>query len=164
MVGCQDKAAIAELEAFKTQAEVEDQNKALLKRLFDEINNGNFENFGEVYASDYTVYIPSNNPKPMSLEEAMEYMKPVFEAFPDMNWNIQDIIANGDKVIVRSIVTGTHKGDMQGIPATGIKVNVGCIVIYRLQDGKIVEEWAEEDNLGMMMQLGMELKPKEGEK
>jgi steroid delta-isomerase-like uncharacterized protein len=164
MVGCQDKEAMAELEEFKAQAALEEQNKELVKRYFEEFNKGNFEIFEEVYASDYTAYIPSNNPKPMSLEEATEYMMPVFEAFPDMNWDIQDIIANGDKVIVRSIVTGTHKGDMQGIPATGIKVNVGCIVIYRLQDGKIVEEWAEEDMLGMMMQLGMELKPKEGEK
>jgi len=81
-----------------------------------------------------------------------------WRVFPDLILDIQDIIAKGDKVIVRSINTGTHEGDFQGIPATGRKVKGGEIVILRMQDGKVVEERAESDMLGVMIQIGMELK------
>ena len=164
MVGCQDKEAMAELEQFKAQAAVEEQNKEVVKGYIEEMNKGNTEAVKEFFAPDFAHYIPSNNPKPMSLEEAEESLKPIFEAFPDFVWNIEDIIATGDKVIVRFVFRGTHEGEFMGIPPTGKKVEVGGIGISRIENGKIVEDWEDADVFGWMMQLGMELKPKEGEK
>jgi len=161
MVGCQDKAAMAELEEFKAKAEVEEQNKELVKRFWEEFNKGNAEIFQELFSPDYAYYAPSNSPTPMSREEIMEFMKTFFEAFPESIWSIEDLIAAGDKVIVRFIYRGTHEGEFLGIPATGNKVEMGGIIITRIENGKVVEEREDFDMLGMMMAIGMELKPKE---
>jgi predicted ester cyclase len=167
MVGCQDKEAMAELEEFKAQAEVEEKNKEIVKRVLEELNKGkagNVEVYDELFAPDYKLHVPSMNPKPISLEEILEYLKLVFEAFPDSVWSIEDLIAAGDKVIFRLVYMGTHEEEFMGLPPTGNKVECGQIVITRIENGKIVEDRKEYDQLGFMHQLGMELKPKEGEK
>ena len=79
------------------------------------------------------------------------------------NPQIEDLIAAGDKVIVRFIYRGTHEGEFLGVPATGNKVEMGGIIITRIENGKIIEDRDESDMLGFMQQLGMELKPKEKE-
>ena len=163
MVGCQDNAAMAELEAFKAQAAVEEQNKEIVKRFWEEFNKGNAEIFQELFSLDYAYYAPSDSPTPMSREEIMEFMKTFFEAFPESIWSIEDLIAAGDKVIVRFIYRGTHEGEFLDIPATGNKVEMGGIIITRIENGKIVEDRDESDMFGFMQQLGMELKPKEKE-
>jgi steroid delta-isomerase-like uncharacterized protein len=163
-VGCQDKEAMAELEEYRAQAEVEEQNKELVKRTIDELNKGNTEIYKELCAPEYKLYSPSFSPNPMSLEEVMEYLKIVIKAFPDANWGIEELFAAGDRVILWNIFSGTHEGEFQGIPPTGNKVEVSSIIILRIQNGKIVEEREEADMLGAMMQIGMELKPKETEK
>ena len=84
--------------------------------------------------------------------------------FPDRSSSAEDIIAKGDKVIVRSIVRATYEGDVEDFSVTGKKIEVEGIEITRVENGKIVESWASADNLVMMQQLGYELKPKEGEK
>jgi C-1 hydroxylase len=158
MVGCQDK------EAMRAQGVVEEANKEIVKCVFEEMNKGNIEIINELYAPDYGYYSPSNNPKPMSREETIEFLKMVLKAFPDVNWRIKEIIAKDDRVIVRFIVTGTHHEEFQGILATGNKIEVSTILIWRIINSKIVEEREEANILGMMQQLGMELKPKEEEK
>jgi steroid delta-isomerase-like uncharacterized protein len=99
----------------------------------------------------------------MSREETIEFIKMVFMAFPDVNWNVKELSAIGDRVIVWNIVTGTHEGEFQGIPGTGNKIEVSSILMLRIRNGKIIEEREEADMLGLMQQLGMELKPKEEE-
>ena len=161
---CQNKAEKAELEAMKTHATVEEQNKEIVKGYIDEFNKGNVEILNEVCAPDYRFYVPSNSPKFMSREEIIEILKMFLVAFPDFNWSIEDTIAEGDKVVTRFIMRGTHKGEWQGIPPTGNKVETSAIFITSIENGKIVEDREEENSLGFMMQLGMELKPKEAEK
>ncbi|HWV48390.1 MAG TPA: ester cyclase [Microbacterium sp.] len=75
-------------------------------------------------------------------------------AFPDLAPQLQDLIAEGDKVVARFVVTGTHTGDFLGMPPTGRAFSYDEITIVRFRDGKIVEHWAEMDSLGMMQQLG----------
>jgi len=152
---------MAELEEMKAQADVEEQNKEVVKGYIEEINKGNAEVFKEFCAPEYAFYNPSNSPKPLSREETIEFHKMVHRAFPDANWSVEELFAVGDRVIVWNIVTGTHEGEFQGIPATGNKIEVSSILMLRIQNGKIVEEREEADILGMMMQLGMELKTKE---
>ncbi len=164
MVGCQDKEAMAELEEFKAQAEVEEQNIAIVKHFFEELNKGTAEVWKEVCAPDFAFYSPSEETESASLEETVDAFKLNFKGIPDMNWVIDDLIATGDKIIARSSITGTHSGEWFGIPATGNKINIGVIEIWHMKDGKCVEVRAMFDERRMMEQLGMEFKPKEGEK
>ncbi|UCE43105.1 MAG: ester cyclase [Candidatus Aminicenantes bacterium] len=161
MVGCQDKAALAELEEFKAQKEVEEQNKALMHKSFEEWNKGNSEFFMEATTPAYVYYSPSGNPNPNSREDAVESVKLFRKGFPDISFSIEDIIAAGDITITRYVIRGTHEGEFMDIHATGKKIEVSGIIISRIENGKWVEEWEEMDTLGLMQQLGMELKPKE---
>jgi steroid delta-isomerase-like uncharacterized protein len=159
--GCQDKAAMAELEEFKAQAEVEEQNKEIVRKGFKLCDEGNIEGLMETLAPNSLWYNPSNSPAPMSKEELRELLVMFYNAFSERNQKIEEIMAVGDKVIARVIAINTHTGEYRGIPATGKKVEYSSIMIFSLEDGKIVEVREDVDKLGRMMQLGMELKPKE---
>jgi len=159
-VGCQDKAAMAELEAMKAEAAVEEQNEALIRNFLKEIDAGNWEMFREVLADEYKLYFPSNAPA-ISKEEQISDVYSNLKSFPKWEHEIKDLIAKGDQVVVHIIDKTTHEGEFQSIPATGKKVEFGNIIIFRIKDGKIIEAVQEADVLGWMMQLGMELKPKE---
>ena len=163
-ISCQNQEAMAELEEFKAQAEVEEQNKALVNRMYEAFSTGDFEAYKEVVAPEYVWYFPSRSTKPVSREETIEFVKMLRNAFPDITYSIEELIAVEDRVISRFIVRGTHEGEYQGIPATGNKIEVSGIVMTRIENGKIVEDKEELDALGLMMQLDMELKPKEEEK
>jgi len=163
MVGCQDKEAMAELEEMKAQAEVEEQNKALVQRILEEGDKSGATILDEVCTSDYKMYFPSNA-EPINLEEHKELWQAFIVAFPDLTHRIDEFIAEGDMVSTRETLSGTHKGEFQGIPPTGKKFEFSAICIWRFSDGRLAEYWSDGDILGLMMQLGMELKPKEGDK
>ena len=76
-------------------------------------------------------------------------------AFPDIQFTIEDLIAEGDKIVTRYTARGTHRGDLQGIPPTGRQVTVTGIIISRFANGKFVEGWLDFDALGMLQQLGV---------
>jgi steroid delta-isomerase-like uncharacterized protein len=158
---CQNKAEKAELEKFRTQAKVEEQNKEIVNRAWEASSKGDFETLKELGTPEYLWYLPSNSTKPISREEAIEKAKRLHRAFPDISFSVKELIAIGDKVISRYTLRGTQQGEFAGIPATGNKVEISGIMISRIENGKIVEEKEEWDMLGFMQQLGMELKPKE---
>ena len=158
--GCQDKESVAELESLKSKTKTEQQNKALIEKMIRELNKGNIESYKQICSTDYLCYSPSATQKPKSLEETIEFGKTLFSAFPDANYTIKDIFVDGDRVIVWNIFSGNHEKEYLGIPATGNKVKVSSILIFRIQNGKIIEEREEADMLGAMMQLGMQLMPK----
>jgi len=79
----------------------------------------------------------------------------LFTAFPDLHGTIEDLIAEGDKVVDRMTCEGTHQGMFMGAPPTGKRVKWSFIDINRIVDGKIVEHWAEVDTMGIMQQLGL---------
>jgi len=160
IIGCRDKAAMSELQKFKAQAKVEEQNKEIVKRFFEGLNKGNNKIMDELYAPEYSWYYSSTTPKPMTREETIEFFGMFLKAFPDANWTIQGLFPVGDRVIAWLTVRGSHKGEFQGILATGNKVEFNGFDMFRIQNGKIVEEREETDMLGFMQQLGMELKPK----
>ena len=160
MVACQDKAAMAELEEFKAQTAVEEQNKEIVRQLYEAIDEQNFETILELIAPDGVGHIPGV-PEAVPLEAVTQVIKSYYEAFPDSTHDIKAVIAEGDMVVIRFTQVSTHTGDFEGIPPTGNKISVECQHTLRLANGKVAEVWSVEDNLGMMMQLGMELKPKE---
>ena len=162
MVGCQDKEAMAELEAMKVQAEVEEQNKALAMRYYEAWFKGDIEALKEIFSPDFVWHTGSG--QDISLEETIESLKQQMLMFPDRTVSIIDTIVTGDKAVLRYIFKATHEGDIEGFPATGNKVEIGGVQIVRVENGIIVESWEVSDMLSFYQQLGMELKPKEGEK
>ncbi len=159
--GCQDKAALAEFDALKAQIELENQNKALVNRYVETFNTGNYEALTELLSPDYAVYSPSGYPEPSSRETLIENYKGASEAFPEFTWRIEDIVAAEDKVVMRIIAKVNYKGDVPGLPKTSKEIEFSMISILRIRNGKIIEEWQEDDQLGFVRQLGMELKPVE---
>jgi predicted ester cyclase len=95
------------------------------------------------------------SPQPISgIEPAKQLMVAYTSAFPDLQTTTEDLFAEGDRVAIRNIWRGTHQGVFQGIPPTGSHVTFTSIDIYRFVGGKIAEQWAAIDTLGLMQQLG----------
>jgi steroid delta-isomerase-like uncharacterized protein len=156
--GCADKESQAKLAELKTRTELEARNIELIKTLATEGDKGNMDIFNKVYAPDSKFYFPSNNAKPMSREDEMAMAKAFFAALPDMKHEITDIFAVQDKVVMRFVLHGTQKAELEGIPPTGKRLAVSAISVFRIKDGLVIEEREEADMLGMYQQLGMELK------
>ena len=161
---CQNKVEKAELEKFRAQAKVEEENKAVVNRMWEAWNKGDIDTIKELMAPEFVRYIPSNSIDIRSPEERVAFIKAHHIAFPDANINIEELYADGDRVIYRFIMRGTHQGEWKGVPATWNKFEMSGIGILRIENGKVVELREEPDRLGRMMQLGMELKPKEVKK
>jgi steroid delta-isomerase-like uncharacterized protein len=107
----------------------------------------------EVLAADAQIYVPGTA-GPMSREDYKRFLGQFYQAFPDLQVTIDDEIAGQDKVAARWTIRGQHQGDFQGLPATGKSITLTGIAIWRMVDGKAVEEWVEWDALGLMQQLG----------
>jgi predicted ester cyclase len=133
-----------------------EQNKALVRRLMEEVfNRGNISLVDELVAPDFVEHeeLPPGIPPG---RESVKQLSPIFHgAFPDFKITIDDIIAEGDKVVVRSTWSGTHKGEFMGIAPTGKSASFGVIDAIRIAGGKVVEHWGQMDNLRMMQQLGV---------
>jgi len=131
-----------------------EENKVIARRSIEQINKRDWATFMELHAPDL-VYHGPGTPKPLRREEMVQLLRMNYEtAFPDGRVTIEDMIAEADKVVIRMTLKGTHKGDYQGIPATGKEVTHTAIVILRIAGGKIVEAWEECDELSFMQQLG----------
>ncbi len=161
LFGCRDNQANAELDAMKAKAEVEEQHKELAKLYVETFNKKDFEAFLELLSPDYAIYSPSGYPEPTSREKLIENYKGALNVFSELTWSIEDLIASGDKVVIRFVVRGTYTGNIPDIPVAGKEVKFSMITIIRIENGKVVEEWQEDDQLGLVRQLGLELKPKE---
>ena len=167
LVGCKEKEAVAELEAMKAQAAVEEQNKELIRQYYAEFDSGNrgeIDKFIDKFISPNCVIHFPGGIDISGVNAIIEYYVGANKAFPDTVHTIDDVIAEGDKIAFRATTKGTHQGEFMGIQPTGNAITVTFDGILHIQDGKIVEWWSEYDALGLMQQLGMELKPKEGEK
>jgi predicted ester cyclase len=88
------------------------------------------------------------------LENVTEVLRGFISAIPDLHATEQDMVAEGDTVVVRLVVEGTHQGNLLGIPATGRRVRWDAVDIYRLSDGKIAEEWAADDSTAILYEVG----------
>ena len=163
MVGCQDKEAMAELEAMKAQAEMVAKNEAAVRYLLEETDKMNYAAWDEVYSPDYVARF-AGTPKSLNLEEHKRANRSLYVAFPDLKHEINDIVAEPDRAVFYVTLTGTHKGEFMGIPPTGKKIKYAALGWLRFSEGKIIEGYAMADMQSLMQQLGMELKPKEKEK
>jgi steroid delta-isomerase-like uncharacterized protein len=133
-----------------------EQNKTLVGRWWEALDQGTaLQMIGETYASDYILHDPSL-PQPVhGVEGVRAFVTSVLAAFPDAQYTIEELIAENDKVVQYITVRGTHQAEFQGIPATGRQISVWIMVISRIANGKIVEEWQLFDALGMLQQMGV---------
>jgi steroid delta-isomerase-like uncharacterized protein len=132
---------------------LQEQNKATAKRAFEEIlSRGRFELATQLYAKDFINHGIHSN---ASLEEDQAALKGWHQAFPDVVVVPEKLIAEDDLVTIYWVARGTNTGTGNGLPATGKKVELAGITIWRLVDGKIKEEWSAFDQLSMMQQLGL---------
>ena len=159
-VGCTDNAAQTALADVRAQVELEARNIEVIKTLFAELDKGNVGAYQKYYAPDARYFFPSNSPTPMSRDDEIAQERMMIAAFPDLKFQITDIFAVKDRVVVTFTAQATHKGELQGIPATGNKATISAICLFRLKDGLVVEEVEEADMIGFYQQLGMELRPK----
>lgn len=129
-----------------------EENKAVIRRLFEEVMKGNLTVADELIAEEYAQH------SVFGIPDGREGFKQFFMAFaaavPDAHFVIEDMIAESDKVVTRLTVTGTQTGTLQGLPPTGKTFSMKGIDIFRLVDGRIVEHWDAVDQLGMLQQLG----------
>jgi steroid delta-isomerase-like uncharacterized protein len=161
LVSCQNNQSKKELENFRAQLILEEQNQILVKQVFDRWNQQDETVYTELYSQDYSYFAPANNTEKLTREEEASFTKQVWSAFPDIKWNIEEMIASGNSVMIRWTVTATHEGEYLGLPPTGNKCESGGVWITHIKEGKLVEVREEVDVLGWMEQLGMELKMKE---
>lgn len=132
----------------------ENPNKAVVRRVVDEVwNAGNLDAVDELYAADYIDHTPLPG-QAQGIEGVRETVTAFRSAFPDMELTVEDMVAEGDTVVTRFTATATHQAEFAGIAPTGNSVEVGGILISRLADGKIAEEWENFDELGLLTQLG----------
>jgi steroid delta-isomerase-like uncharacterized protein len=133
-----------------------DENKAIIHRYFAEAwNRGDLSVLDEIVSPKYM----NHNQAIPGLPPGPEGLKPIFaafrQAFPDLQYTVEDQIAQGDIVVTRWTLHGTHLGEFMGIPATAKPVNVTGIQVERIIDRKITEHWRQSDDLGLMYQLGV---------
>ena len=116
-------------------------------------NAGDVAGYLDLYAEDAVLhYLPPELPG--SLAGARLFYGMFLNAFPDIHVGVADIFVEGDRAVVRFTVTGTHQGELIGIPAIGKSIAVSGITILRFAGGSCVERWSELDMMGLMTQIG----------
>jgi steroid delta-isomerase-like uncharacterized protein len=131
-----------------------EDNKALARRGFEEtLNQRNLTVLDELHVHDFMYHSPSRTIQ--GREPFKQFMSMLLTTFPDLHVSIEDVIGEGDRVVVRFTLRGTHQGELMGIAPTGKQVAMTGISIIRVANGKFLEEWANTDWLGLLQQLGV---------
>ena len=130
-----------------------EDNKALFRRWCEVISQNRLDRVEEIIAPDEV-----DHARPPGIPSGLEGVKQLFTllhtAFPDLQIDIEDLIAEGDKVVGRVTARGTHQGEFMGIAPTGKSVSFNAIDVVRIAGGQIVERWSQADNLALLQQLG----------
>jgi len=127
-----------------------EQNKATISRVYEAVvNQRKLSLIDEIYTTDYVFHM-AGMPDIQGAKGFKQFLAMYFAAFPDIHWTLEDIFAEGDKVVTRATIVGTHQEEFMGIPPTLKRVTITAIVIHRLASGKVVEDWGEADFLGLM--------------
>jgi len=134
-----------------------EENKALVRKFYEEIDKGNINAMDEFVAENYI----DHNPPPFGIAPGLEGLKQAFSIFQEATpgyHRIEDMIAEGDKVVTRLTSFGKHEGDLPGVPRTGNEMKMTSITIHRIENGKLAEKWSEKDMIALLTQLGV-MKP-----
>jgi steroid delta-isomerase-like uncharacterized protein len=133
-----------------------EENTKLVRGWWEALNQGNAINVVETfYAAEYVLHDPSQPEPVRGVEGVRAFVSEITSAFPDMHCTVDDLVADGDKVVQRVTARGTQQGMFQGMPPTGKPVEIWIMIISRIADNRIVEEWQLVDSLSMLQQLGI---------
>jgi steroid delta-isomerase-like uncharacterized protein len=133
------------------------RNKTVAKRVIEErLASGNTQLDHELFTPDFVVNM---GPRKATLKQDQDSVSGWKAAFPDMSTTVNDVVAEGDRVVVRWTVRGTNTGKGNGLPATGKKIEVSGFSIFRMADGRIAESWGMFDTFGLFRQLGLTENP-----
>jgi steroid delta-isomerase-like uncharacterized protein len=132
-----------------------EENKAFARRILEDlVVKMDYDKIDEYFAADVIVHVPF-----LEMPPGREGIRALYRSFPgaiaDVDLRFEDQIAEGDRVVTRWSSTFTHIGDLFGVPATGKRVNQSGMMVYRIKDGQVVEQWAEANMWGLMQQLGV---------
>ena len=131
-----------------------EQNKQVMYRFVEFINTASKDLAEELVSHDAVFHVPGRREPVRGPEGYLEIIGMMRSGFPDIQWSLEEMIAENDKVAARFIMRGTHQGAFFGVPPTGKKIQVQAMNIYRLKDGKFVEERGQPDLLGLLQQIG----------
>lgn len=131
-----------------------EQNKALARQLTQAQNEQNIDKLKELLSPNFKSHI-SDVPFPLNCDQYIQGVKMSHRAFKHLEFTIEDLIAEGDKVVVRLTARGKHTGDYQGFVPSQHKIKFAGIAIRRISKGKIVEEWQTNDQLSLLQQMGL---------
>ncbi len=158
-VSCVDKADKADLKALKSKQHVEEHNKIVIQQYWEgKWNDRRPEILEECQTPDVVYHGTSVSMN--GIDEYRAVYQSYLSALSDTHIEIEGMMADGDLVMSRCQFSGVNTGELEGQTATGKTVKIQMFTVFRLVNGKIAEEWEIMDELGFMMQLGMELTPK----
>jgi predicted ester cyclase len=126
-------------------------NKALVRRAIA-YNHGAADDGSEIFASDFVAYMPGQ--PPMNLAGLEQFISRVAGGMPGFRYEIHEQIAQGDTVFNRITSRGVHTADLAGVPATGRPIELRIINLFKVRGGRVVEQWAQLDMLGLLRQIG----------
>lgn len=133
-----------------------EHNRKIVETYFNEVwNKGNVDALDTLLARDYINHTPSTPDPPRGPAGLKPIVQAIRAGFPDLHYQLMDLVVTHDRVVARVLMTGTHTGTLFGIPPTGRRVQVNQINIEQIQQGKIAEHWRVTDELTMMKQLGI---------
>src|SRR5215204_2851659 len=138
----------------QSMGSAEEQNKRVVRQYIEAFNLQDTERLGQLVSSTNQSFQFSGMHSSLDWNRTKQFFAAFCSAFPDLSAKIEEMVAEGDKVAIRVINTGTHKGEFQGIPSTGKNVSFGGRDFLTLSDGKIVEQRASVDMMGLMQQIG----------
>ena len=130
-----------------------EENKATIRRLFDELNKGNLAVMDEIFTDDFVRHAPDG--QTMGKDGYKQLMTMLTGAIPDLRSTLEGVVAEGDRAAIRFTWAGTHKGNLMGIPPTNKKIAVKEAYFVRFENGKIAEYVNYMDTLSLMRQLGV---------
>jgi steroid delta-isomerase-like uncharacterized protein len=129
-----------------------EQNIAVSRRMTEAINANDADALRAVLAPGFTAHLATT--PPMGLDGYIQFNLAVRTAIPDFQFVIEDVVAQDDKVVFRMTASGTQQGTFLGIPASGKRFAITGMVLRRIAEGRVIEEWGNPDQLGMFQQLG----------
>ena len=157
LVGCQNKETLAELSDLKAKTELEEHNKALIEKYIEAWNTKDIQIITEFLDPGFMIFIPSNSQEPMSLVQYKGWFQNMLQNFPDIHYHIQDMVVDGDRIGVRWDCHASLKGTDPDGAESAKQILGSAIEIYKVLNGKIMEERSEMDALGWNQQMGYSL-------
>jgi len=146
--------AVAGCSSVHSNAKQAEDNQALVQRFVDRMNKHDLSAIDEFFDASYVEHAAAPG-MPPTREGLKQMFQAFLKGFPDMKMTVEHVVADGDLVAIHLTSTGTNKGEMMGMPATGKAIKVQEMHLARVANGKFVEHWGVEDQMTMMQQLGL---------